>query len=510
MIAMRRLTIILLVFVAFNNLSAQKSEYSIGKIEWMNPWIPSSNASGMVLNDVFLDDIHSYTDGALSGYFSGGDLKNIYDPQMRYGGNFGIGSYLTLGKVYLKGAFEYDYSLSQNSTWRGWYDPYSTPFMLADSIPGNLSLEEYRMEAALAYPAGDHFSLGLDLKYNVGIMAKHKDLRNKNTIMRFDISPSVMYRGDSFNIGLNLGYTRRTEKVEYSQENTSSEKYLFTLYGLWLYTSSGFSSAETSRDNISSAYNGSVTADITFGSLRIFNDFCAEYQSAMQGETGYNNLLHGQTKTLTYSDRLTLLAGARHKIGLNLKFSTMTGDRFLQRQELDPQSNIRVWVTYGGPINYYYRNFRSEDLSYTYRHAKSYTDVKWEVTAGVKDMAVYHKYKETPYTFHQNLNTLEGYLMYTQHLEFRKSRLDISPAIRYSHSLVEMYDAEKVVDVQLEEPMMEEFNFWRSPKFTGGIDLEYSFKVLSVKGGYQGAVSTVGPLKGQARHQATLGLGFKF
>jgi hypothetical protein len=73
MIAMRRLTVILLVFVAFNNLSAQKSEYSIGKIEWMNPWILSSNASGMVLNDVFLDDIHSYTDGALSGYFTGGD-----------------------------------------------------------------------------------------------------------------------------------------------------------------------------------------------------------------------------------------------------------------------------------------------------------------------------------------------------------------------------------------------------------------------------------------------------
>lgn len=508
---MKRLLTILTVFVAFNHISAQKQDYTTEKLEWINPWLTTSNASGMVFNDLFLDEINSFTDGTLSGYYRSGELKNLYDPESTMGANFNIGSYLKLGKAYLKGGFEYDYSQSRNSTWRGWYDPYCSPFMVADSIPGNLSIEEYRMGTAIAYPVSDKVSLGIDMKYNVGIMAKHKDLRNKNTLMTFEINPSMMYRGNNFNIGFNLGYKRSTEKVEYEQIDSSTEKYLFSIYGLWIYYSTGYSSAETKRENLTSGFNGSITADATFGSVRILNDFIADYSTAMQTETGYNNLIHGQTNKLSFSDRLTLIIYPKHRINLSADFYTMVGNRFLQRQELDPQSNIRVWVTYGGPINYYYRSYRSEELSYTYRQAKSLTDVKWELTAGVRDMAVSHKYKETPLTFRQNLTTREGFLKYTHYIPFKDSRLDISPALSYSFSNGLMNDtADGQNKWQLEKELVQEYSFWQAPKIKGGIDIRYAFKVLSVRANYQCAIAAGGDLKGLKRHYASIALGFTF
>lgn len=508
---MKRLLTILTAFVAFSTAFAQKSQYSMEKIAWINPWTTTGNSSGLVLNRSFLSDINSFTEGGLSGYATTGNLKNIYDPKRAFGGNFDIGSYMKLGNFYLSGEFEYDYSLSQDSRWRGWYDPYSTPFMVADSIPGNLSIEEYRMGAAIAYPINNLLTVGMDLKYDVGIMAKHRDLRNKNTIMRFEISPSMIFSGENFNIGLNLGYKRETEKVEYKQEDSSTEKYLFSLYGLWLYYSTGFSSAETSRENITSGFNGSVTADISYQGFRIFNHFTTDYTTGMQGETGYNNLIHGETNKLTFSDNLTILYGYKHKVNVNVNFYTMAGNRFLQRQELDPQSNIRVWVTYGGPINYYYRKFISEEISYTYRGAKSYTDIKWEATAGLKGTAVSHKYKETPLTFDQSLNTIEGYLKYTHYIQIKGSRLDITPGVSYSFSDGIMNNTEDGQDKwQLKPQLEEEYLFWQAPKIKGGLGIKYNYKTLSFKGEYSGNFAISGAMRGEMRHTGVLSVGFAF
>lgn len=508
---MKRLLIILTAFVAFNTVFAQKSQYSMERIEWINPWTTTDNSSGLVLNEALLGEISSFTEGSLSGYTHSGSLKNIYDPRTTFGGDFDIGSYLKLGNFYLNGDFNYDYSLSKESRWRGWYDPYSTPFMAADSIPGNLSIEEYRMGAAVAYPINTHFAVGMDLKYDVGIMAKHRDLRNKNTIMRFEISPSMLFSGDNFNIGLNLGYRRETEKVEYKQEDSSSEKYLFSLYGLWLYYSTGFSSAETSRENLTSGFNGSITADISHQGFRIFNHFTTDYTTAMQGETGYNNLIHGQTNKLTFSDRLTILYGHSHRINVSVDFYTMVGNRFLQRQELDPQSNIRVWVTYGGPINYYYRRFISEEMSYTYRRGKSHTDIKWEATAGIKGVAVSHKYKETPLTFNQSLNTIEGYIKYTHYIQLRNSRIDITPQVAYSFSDGIMNNTEDGQNKwQLNTQLEEEYLFWQAPKIKGGIGIKYNYKALSFKGEYGGNFALSGEMRGQMRHSGVLSIGFAF
>lgn len=495
-----------------DKLSAQsKMLYSQDKIEWMNPWLTTSNSAALGYNEVFLKDIKSYSEGSLSGYYQSGKLQNYYTPETTYGGVFDINSYIKLGKAYLKGGFSYDYSNSLNSKWRGWLDPTHTPFMLADSIPGNLSLEKYDMEAAIALPVSKSTLVGLDVKYQVGIMAKHKDLRNRNTIMNFEVYPSFVTKFGDFSVGLNLGFARNTEKVEYLQVDASTEKYLFYIYGLWLYSSNGFSSAETSREEKTFTYSGALTLDGSIGDLRIFNDFSAEYRSGLQTETGYNNLLHGQTTKLSYRDHLTLFYGAKHKLGLSAQLYTMTGDRFLQRQELDPRSNIRRWVTYGGPINYYYRTYREEEIYYTYRAAKSFVDVKWEISAGFKDMCISHKYKETPLVFSQNLTTRKGYIDYTQYIRMNNSLITISPNVGYSFSSGLKNDISQGQNqYQLESVLEQEYQFMQASKVDFGLEAKYIYKSLTASCGYNGVMATDSPIKGAARHSAILSVGFVF
>lgn len=526
---MKRIVTLSLLLFAASALSAQsesqKSLFTLDRLPWINPWLTTDNMSGMTLNDDIFKGFTAFSDATLSARLQSGSLKNIYDPRSTITGAFNIDSYSKLGKVFLYGRFGYDYSHMEESRWRGLIDPYETPFMMADSIPGNISLEMYKMEAGIGIPLGK-FSIGVDVRYDVGLMAKHKDLRNKNTYMNFDISPGIMYRGETVKAGLNLGYIRNTEKIEYSQVDKNSEKYMFDLYGLWLYHSTGFSSAETSRMKENSSVYGAVQLDLIFGKFRIFNNFRAEYLSGLQGETKYNNLIHGETHKLTYSNSLTLQYGLRHRIVADFSSYRMTGDKFLQRQELDPASNVRIWVSYGGPVNCYVRNYRSEDISYTYRMAYSPTDISWEGTVGFRNYSTDHKYKEHPINFAQNLDIYEAYLRFAKYWVIKKSMIDFAPMLGYSFA---GGDADRITNVesgeelpmdgnlQLLDQLWEEYNFWQAPKFSAGIHLRYGYMLnkekglnLNIKLNYNISGATGGVCKNTYRHYTGLSIGLTF
>ena len=86
MIAMKRLITILLASVAFTTLSAQKYDYSMERIGWINPWTTSSNSSGMVLNETFLQQISSYTEGLRiqpSGYLVTPAGQEQLEPELK-------------------------------------------------------------------------------------------------------------------------------------------------------------------------------------------------------------------------------------------------------------------------------------------------------------------------------------------------------------------------------------------------------------------------------------------
>lgn len=408
----------------------------------------------------------------LGSSVSAGEYRNVFDAAVQMENRLGAQGADTKGPTLLFGRFEYGYDYGKGVAWRGWTDPYSTPFMVCDSIPGDISRESYDMQAAVAWRTG-RWKAGADLGYRTSLMAKHKDLRNKNTRMDFSIAPGITYDGNRFHFAATAGYVRNTEQVEYMQVDESTEKYLFQTYGLWFYTGSGFSSAENKRFLSGHGTFADVRVSYERGEFNITHGLTVRYGVSTQTETGYNNLHHGDTRTLEYKDVLSVRAG-RHFFSINGSLQQMAGLRTLQRQELDPASKIRRWFSYGEPSDIYWREVLSLGGSY------SYIADGWSVSGGAGYLDITQSYKEYPAVYAQTLSFLESWLAFAKDIQLSSSYgLEIGPSLGYKHKLsgnplactVSGGMTVEDTDRQLKAPMDAEFAYWSSDTFKAGLSL---------------------------------------
>ena len=438
----------------------------------------------------------TYVDVAMGLRGEAGAFKDLYAPETRLQGVLDATSQRRLDRVHLYGHFGYGYDYGRGSTWRGWIDPYETPFMVADSIPGALSLERYPLEAGLGLPVGN-WAFGLDLAYDVALMAKHKDLRNKNTAMNFRVAPGLYWNGGRFGAGLDLGYERNTEKVEYTQISESVEQLIFDVYGLWICRCSGYASAETRRMKEGDHFFADFQTDLTLGEVSLHNNFRGGFLRSVQTEVGYNNLRHGDVRSLTWSDDLLLQLGVRNQVEAGFVFSTMQGFRPLQRQELDPDSRIRTWVTYGDPVFCYWRRYHVERLRYTF-------GATWQLSFGIENWGMEHAYTEYPQRFVQRLSTVTpsvGLLL----------PLGPSWVLTSSLGFAKAYDALCEVSAwQLADPLRRQWSYWNSDRLLGEAGLRWTSASGGnyVQAGY--GIEAAIPADLGVRHRASVTVGFVF
>lgn len=400
-----------------------------------------------------------------------GEYRNIYDPKTFQENRLGAQGATQKGRILLSGRFEYGYDFGKGSSWRGWTDPYATPFAVCDSIPGNISLESYDMGATAGFRAGK-WILGAGAAYRSSLMAKHKDLRNKNQRMDFSIAPRASYHGRRLSADILAGYSRNTEQVEYMQVDASSEKYLFQTYGLWFYTGSGFNSAEQKR--LLSSHGGFAELSLawTGETFSLGNDFSCIYTLSRQSETGYNNLRHGDSERLLYSDILSISAWA-HSLNLSFALEQMSGSRYLQRQELDPASGIRRWFSYGDPSQVYRRDILKLGVFYTFKRSS------WSVKAGASYLDASHSCKEFPAVYSQSLSWTEPAIEATKSLQFSNGYgLTFSPSLSFKYCLSRdmlkkeiLYQINSTNDgAQLMLPLREEFAYWSAEAIKASLD----------------------------------------
>lgn len=420
--------------------------------------------------------------------------KDIFMPEAMARGTMDAVSRRVLDKVHLYGHFGYSYELGRRSTWRGWINPYETPFMLADSIPGDISLERYAMQAGAALPLGGGWSAGLDLAYDVALLAKHKDLRNKNTGMNFRVAPGLQWQGGNIGVGLDLGYERGTEKVEYSQESSNVEHVLFAIYGLWVGQGYGFASAETKRLKENDRLFGDFQLDFRLGEAAVHNNFHAEWKRGVQTETGYNNLQHGVARSWNWRDDFLLEIGRAHQLEAGISWTTMQGLRPLQRQELDPDSKIRIWVNVGDPVFCYFRQYDKEYIRYTY-------GTSWKLSLGASNLHIYHAFTEYPQRFDQEVAAVTPML---------GVELPLSPAWHlamqagYTYSYKEVHELSRW---QLAEPLKQQLNYWMGNSLSGRFAASWTHGRLTL--GLDYGVDAATAFDG-FRHAASLTAGFSF
>lgn len=483
-------------------------------LSWKSLWLGSRNPAAAGEFRAVSDSAH-LNEAVAYGEYESGSFRSPYDPESLLKGRMEARSIMNAGKAVLRGSFGYGYENGEKSRWRGLNNPSETPFMLADSIPGSISNEKYSMMAAVSVPMGGKWSFGVETGYDVSLFAKHVDLRNKNTRMDFRLAPGIRWTSGPVSLGASLDYSRYTEKIEYMQVDQSTEKYLFEFSGAWACRSIGFSSAETSRMMTGQRIGGELEAALSFGNgWSLYNEFFYGYRGNSQGETGYNGLRHGDSRSAVLNDNLYIVFGQQSRLGLHVSDSPMFGYRFIQRQELDPASGIRRYVTYGSPVPCYERKDMDLGVSYELRPVSG----KWEYYTAVNVGKLEEKAYEGGYGLNENFHSYTKVaLRVKRHFFFGENTISLVPkAVAkfygpfakpkiYCDPAEQSYYVQKTGDVYAASADAMEDIWYDTPYLNAGIGIRWTRKTMSVGADFSCMASEEG-----MRSHATLALGIRF
>lgn len=471
-----------------------KNYYTYDYLLKNNFWLQGNNATGLVFNNKALEQAEAYSqfDGTVS--HSEGPFRNVHTPVSEQQYKLNTLSYLKFDKIYLYGNFTYDYNFRKEVQWNGLLDPTSSPFILADSIPGNQALERFSFDAGIALPINKYFSAGVYIDYTVASLAKHKDLRNRNIYMNLLLRPGINFRSPHWNLGANFIYERTTEKIEYSQEETSTAKTIFSLSGLWFYTyevSSG-----DNRRKLDDKFGGSFQLEFISGDFKFYNEFTGLYSDGNSAETGFNNQQFGDTETSAFRYDGKMSFAKQLYLKGYIELSSMLGYKPIQRSRRDPDSGATIWTTFD-KINIYEQDKIEYGIAYTYEEPRTEYNNSWNFTIGIKGANVETAYKRYPLKHVQKLDYTEAYLSFNKNILCKSGMFDINPGIAYGIGSGKMNDrkimttmTDEEVDEfitvleawQLEPELAAEFAYMTADRLNLGLHCRYTYFLSKKKG----------------------------
>lgn len=502
---------------------AQMRDKPFDQLDWYNPWLGNGNMAGLTLGNAYLggtaDGFYGYvpysnkqsaslSEACLGFSFDTGKYRNVFDPESSLKTLLGVESYSKIKNIYLYGRFNFKYDSDRGNEWRGTLHPYDMPFMLADPVNGRITNQTYSMEAGIGLPLGYGWAVGIDACYDVGIMAKLKDLRNSNTDMTFRIAPAISFGGDVAHIGLSVGYERATEKVEYTKIAADTENYLYYFSGMWVGTAYGYSSAEKSRFTGTNSCYGNLTLDIHADKFRLYNDLSLNYSSAKQTENGYNNLEYGSVKSMGYRNLIRFQYADRHRFIIDFAYDRRSADRALQQQEYDSAAGVRRYVTYAN-VPCWSRTALTTNVEYTYRNP-----FRWELKGGVFFDESRQNYLSSPVFASQEFASVEPRLSYRQYFYGGGTRWELAPGFGYRfvtrnvpNDVSVNQDGGQVGEFQVLEPLYREADFFGSDRLNATMTLCCDFWRMFIKAGYD---LRYAPALKTFRHSAMLTVGIAF
>ncbi len=460
---------------SFNTFRLVKSE---------NSWLETGNIAGLVYNQptnsVNFEAGFDKRDGDFHRVREGNKINNY---------SFSTESFQFQKKrIYLYGKFAYHSVDEMGGQWNGTYDPYNgNPYILADSVSGtNYHGENYNLLGGVGYKWNDRISLGAGVDYYVGVAAKQKDPRPKNTYMRFKFNPALIISTSKYKLGIDIGYRNLKEEIEYDVFRSNFSPSYFTFKGFGFYTRD--IGQDFYRLLIAHEFLGGVQFEKKLKRLPTLTElrFSYDLESIDDGNSVIRKLDGGEWRTynVQLNEQINIRKGlSSHLFKGSFTFFNGDGNEFLQNIVYEGTWNVPKYVTVGENLKFN-RQTISGTVSYNYLKLKDQDRIGWDVTAGVNFISNSEQYFYIPEIFSSGYSNVTGNFSLQKNLYFRKCHLAISLNSGYTSNLsndLQLSTLPEITKKQRKDIYQQEFDYYASSVMKAGGEVKIGGNFLNIK-----------------------------
>jgi len=522
--------IILLTSLSLSHVLAQRGTIPLLRYDnllWISPNIESSNAAALSTLSLDFPEFTSSSDAKLIFNYDQGTLGNPQTPESTRDIMFSTKSVQRFENTFVSAYFDYRFQRLEHVQWHNLMNPGSHAVAISDSIPGSFNSESFFTGVKVGHKLNDHHTIGIGVNYNIGTGAKNIDLRNLNRKVYVDISPSWMFQQEWGNIGVDVGFHRSIEDMEYRQVVTQGPQTIFRMEGLWFFSREDFSGT-VGRFFQDQGFKANLKLDLKSGQMMWYNQIGVNYTNGFQKlRSTITNEQFGDQQRLAYLYGSTLVINPQHQIRANFQNSTLLTYRLLQRNEFNPATRAWAYVTYAR-TNHYSEVQNAADLTYAYANLRNGNpmDQVWRVEIGGAYFQRVQAQRIFPYLFQQTANVYEGFASFNKNIPTRSLIIDVKPQFSFSTgggTLNERFDLDPNPSIlpndgwQFLPQLKHEFNYLTGSKFGVGLEANVAYPFgrtnrtalfLNARISHREALNT--DLKGFSRTYMSIHLGFNF
>jgi len=493
---------------------------------WISPNIASSNASALSSLYCEFPEFRGLSDAGLVFNYDFGTLGNPRTAERTRDMMFSTQSIRRFNNTFVSADFSYRVQRLSNVQWLNLMSQTPRPNAISDSTPGDFSSEGLFTTVNVGHRLNNNHTIGISLNYSIATGAKNVDLRNINRYLQFGIGPSWMFRQEWGGFGIDAGFHRAIEDMQYEQRVTQDAQFLFRMEGLWFFEQQTFSST-TGRFIQDAGYHANLTLDLNLGQMTLFNQFGVRYTDGfIKLRSTITQERFGEQEILNYTYRGTLIINPRNQIRVTAQNSTLRAYSLVQRNEINPYTLLQEFVTYARvPQSSEVRNTANITFAHASLRNGNAIDHAWRLEVGVGYNQRRITQRRFPLLYQQTITIYEGFASFNKNIQTQRFVFDIKPSVAISTGHGTMFERINLTGTEdLPEetlvflPQLEhEFNYLRSTKLGVGLDATIARPIrgnwhrslfLTARANYRHALST--DLSGLSRMYVSFHLGLNF
>ncbi|MDR1272948.1 MAG: hypothetical protein LBK12_00205 [Odoribacteraceae bacterium] len=358
-------------------------EFNLEYVKRASGWLTSPNAAGLHVLPVRKTSVAEL-------YFNKGDGRfvNYHQSGDRRSWGARTESFFRLHRaVVVHGAIEYENFHGRDMGGSALVDPGYNAFNIvehADTNRGAKSLERYSLAGAVSVDLYRGLRLGAKIDYKAVNLAKHVDLRHKNTLLDMSLSAGLAYRfNDWLEAGGNYHYRRTIEGVVFnSYGNTDRQYFSLVDFGAFfgrrqLFGESGYTSEN--RPVFNAFHGASLQLELGRGAASFFNEFTYKSRRGYFGEKS--------STAVRYTDHEGSVLEYRGLLSLPARDGLHLVELRAAREKLENHENIYRSETTPGDVSHivYYGQSKTLDrddarfsLAYTGQRGRTAGHPAWE------------------------------------------------------------------------------------------------------------------------------------